>query len=162
MDGSNTSAIEDPGFVTRAASRFGDQCIVVGIDYQRQADGSQRVLVKQGTRTLMARIEQLHSSLDVNSGQHAAIAEPAQALRKNAVVRAQLRTERPILIDSYTLLPRTGSLILLEPGEFSTLAAGMPAASGIWADAVACWELGRLAHSAGEQPRSWLKTRCVR
>ena len=47
------------------------------------------------------------------------------ALRKNAVVRAQLRTERPILIDSYTLLPRTGSLILLEPGEFRTLAAGI-------------------------------------
>ena len=41
------------------------------------------------------------------------------------MVRAQLRTERPILIDSYTLLPRTGSLILLEPGEFSTLAAGI-------------------------------------
>ena len=85
----------------------------------------QRVLVKQGTRTLMARIEQLHSSLDVNSGQHTAITGPEQALRKNAVVRAQLRTERPILIDSYTLLPRTGSLILLEPGEFSTLAAGI-------------------------------------
>ena len=85
----------------------------------------QRVLVKQGTLTLMARIEQLHSSLDVNSGQHAPIDSPAQALRKNAVVRAQLRTERPILIDSYTLLPRTGSLILLEPGEFSTLAAGI-------------------------------------
>ena len=78
-----------------------------------------------GTRTLMARIEQLHSSLDVASGQHAPIDSPAQALRRNAVVRAQLRTERPILIDSYTLLPRTGSLILLEPSEFSTLAAGI-------------------------------------
>ena len=46
----NTSAIEDPGFVTQAASRFGDQCIVVGIDYQREADGSQRVVSRCGTR----------------------------------------------------------------------------------------------------------------
>ena len=40
----NTSAVEDPGFVTQAASRFGDQCIVVGIDYQRGPDGTQRVV----------------------------------------------------------------------------------------------------------------------
>jgi cyclase len=46
----NTSAIEDPSFITQAASRFGDQCIVVGIDYQRQADGSQRVVSRCGTR----------------------------------------------------------------------------------------------------------------
>ena len=45
-----TAAIEDPGFVTRAASRFGDQCIVVGIDYQRQPDGSLRVVSRCGTQ----------------------------------------------------------------------------------------------------------------
>ncbi len=44
----NTSAVEDPGFVTRAASRFGDQCIVVGIDYQRGPDGTQRVVSRCG------------------------------------------------------------------------------------------------------------------
>ena len=40
----NTSAVEDPAFVTRAASRFGDQCIVVGIDYRRGTGGEQRVV----------------------------------------------------------------------------------------------------------------------
>ena len=45
----NTSAIEDPGFITRAASRFGDQCIVVGIDYQRMPDGNQHVVSRCGT-----------------------------------------------------------------------------------------------------------------
>jgi cyclase len=39
-----TSAIENPAFVTQAASRFGDQCIVVGIDYQRGPDGSNHVV----------------------------------------------------------------------------------------------------------------------
>lgn len=33
----NSAAIADPGFVTRAASRFGDQCIVVSIDYREIA-----------------------------------------------------------------------------------------------------------------------------
>lgn len=39
----NTAAIENPIFVQEAARRFGDQCIVVGIDYQRMPDGSYRV-----------------------------------------------------------------------------------------------------------------------
>jgi imidazole glycerol-phosphate synthase subunit HisF len=44
----NTAAVEDPDFVTRAASRFGDQCIVVGIDYQRVPDGTPRVVSRCG------------------------------------------------------------------------------------------------------------------
>ncbi|KQV95925.1 imidazole glycerol phosphate synthase subunit HisF [Rhizobacter sp. Root1221] len=44
----NTSAIEDPGFVTRAASRFGDQCIVVGIDYRRTPGGGHHVVSNCG------------------------------------------------------------------------------------------------------------------
>jgi cyclase len=45
----NTAAIEDPLFVRKAASRFGDQCIVVGIDYRRLADGRQRVVSRCGS-----------------------------------------------------------------------------------------------------------------
>lgn len=45
-----TAATEDPSFVTRAASRFGDQCIVVGIDYQRRPDGSSCVVSRCGTK----------------------------------------------------------------------------------------------------------------
>jgi len=39
----NSAALADPGFVTRAASRFGDQCIVVSIDYREEGDGRRRV-----------------------------------------------------------------------------------------------------------------------
>lgn len=46
----NTSAIENPAFVREAASRFGDQCIVVGIDYKRMPDGSQRVASHCGSQ----------------------------------------------------------------------------------------------------------------
>lgn len=34
----NTSAVKDPFFVSRAAERFGSQCIVVAIDAKRRAD----------------------------------------------------------------------------------------------------------------------------
>jgi cyclase len=40
----NTAAVTSPGFITEAASRFGDQCIVVSIDYKRGADGRDRVV----------------------------------------------------------------------------------------------------------------------
>ena len=41
------AAITDPGFVTRAASRFGDQCIVASIDY-REEDGAKKVYARGG------------------------------------------------------------------------------------------------------------------
>ncbi len=85
----------------------------------------QRVLLKQGTRTLAARIEAVAAVLDVNAGVYATPADPVEGLRKNAVARVRLRTERPILVDPYARLPRTGSLILIEPTEFATLAAGV-------------------------------------
>jgi len=35
----NTAAVTNPEFVTQAASRFGDQCIVVSLDYKKTPDG---------------------------------------------------------------------------------------------------------------------------
>lgn len=46
----NTAAVDNPQFVTDAARRFGDQCIVVGIDYQRMPDNSLRVVSGCGHR----------------------------------------------------------------------------------------------------------------
>ncbi|MCW5632653.1 MAG: imidazole glycerol phosphate synthase cyclase subunit [Rubrivivax sp.] len=46
----NSAAVEDPSFVRRAAARFGDQCIVVGVDYKRLEDGSLRVVAHCGQR----------------------------------------------------------------------------------------------------------------
>jgi imidazole glycerol-phosphate synthase subunit HisF len=43
----NSAAVADPGFITRAASRFGDQCIVASIDY-REEDGRKRVYAEGG------------------------------------------------------------------------------------------------------------------
>lgn len=39
----NTAAVENPSFVLEAAKRFGDQCIIVAIDYKEVAPGVQKV-----------------------------------------------------------------------------------------------------------------------
>lgn len=46
----NTGAVDNPAFIKEAASRFGNQCIVVGIDYQRLSDGTQRVVSHCGRK----------------------------------------------------------------------------------------------------------------
>ena len=40
----NTAAVDDPSFVREAAARFGDQCVVVGIDYRIDPNGKRRVV----------------------------------------------------------------------------------------------------------------------
>jgi cyclase len=45
-----TAAVENIEFVKRSASRFGDSCIVAGVDYKRQSDGTMRVMSHCGTK----------------------------------------------------------------------------------------------------------------
>ena len=47
-----TAAGEEPAFVERAASLAGSQAIVVSIDFGRDASGTYRVLVRNGTQAL--------------------------------------------------------------------------------------------------------------
>ncbi len=66
----NTAAIENPGFIREAASRFGNQCIVVSIDYQRDADGKQRVVSHCGTEsTPRAPLEWALRMQDAHAGE---------------------------------------------------------------------------------------------
>ena len=44
----NSAAVKDPGLISRAAERFGSQCVVVDIDARRSADGSFHVVVNGG------------------------------------------------------------------------------------------------------------------
>lgn len=45
-----SEAVLNPDFIRVAASRFGDQCIVVGLDYARGEDGVLRLFTHGGTR----------------------------------------------------------------------------------------------------------------
>lgn len=44
----NTAAVKDPNFINKAARKFGRQCIVVGIDYKKTAQGNYRVYIDGG------------------------------------------------------------------------------------------------------------------
>lgn len=45
----NSAALKDIGFIRDGANRFGDQCIVVGIDFVRGKDGEPEVVSHSGT-----------------------------------------------------------------------------------------------------------------
>ena len=47
----NSAGVADSGFITRAASRFGDQCIVASIDYREEAGGAKTVYSRGGELT---------------------------------------------------------------------------------------------------------------
>ena len=44
----NSAAVKDPTLISRAAERFGSQCVVLAIDARRRSDGSYEVVVAGG------------------------------------------------------------------------------------------------------------------
>lgn len=44
----NSAAVKDPGLISRAAERFGSQCVVLAIDTRRRPEGSYEVVVAGG------------------------------------------------------------------------------------------------------------------
>ena len=44
----NTAAVSDPSLITRAAERFGSQCVVVAVDAKRRGDGTWEVYTHGG------------------------------------------------------------------------------------------------------------------
>ena len=46
----NSAAVDDPTLITRAAERFGSQCIVLAADAKRRSDGRYEIVVEGGRR----------------------------------------------------------------------------------------------------------------
>ncbi|MDX3850738.1 sulfate adenylyltransferase subunit 1 [Streptomyces sp. AK02-01A] len=88
----------------------------------------QRVLLKHTTRTVKAIVKDIPSRLtltapDGGSGlsQHAAPGE----LVANDIGRVTIRTAEPLALDAYADSRRTGSFLLIDPADGTTLTAGM-------------------------------------
>ncbi len=65
-----TAALDQPGFVRQAASRFGDQCIVVGLDYRCDPDGRPRLHTHGGRqRTELDPVETALRMQDQHAGE---------------------------------------------------------------------------------------------
>ncbi|WP_052868389.1 sulfate adenylyltransferase subunit 1 [Streptomyces niger] len=81
-----------------------------------------RVLLKHGTRTVKAIVKDIPSRLtldDLSLHPH-----PGQ-LVANDIGRVKIRTAEPLPVDSYADSRRTGSFILIDPNDGTTLTAGM-------------------------------------
>ncbi|WP_327352539.1 sulfate adenylyltransferase subunit 1 [Streptomyces sp. NBC_01304] len=82
----------------------------------------QRVLLKHTTRTVKALVKEIPSRLTLDDlSQHP---NPGQ-LVANDIGRVRVRTAEPLALDAYADSRRTGSFLLIDPADGTTLAAGM-------------------------------------
>jgi sulfate adenylyltransferase subunit 1 len=81
-----------------------------------------RVLVKHGTRTVQAIVTELSARFDE---QGLSSVDAPDALRLNEIGRVRLQTSEPLPIDDYADGRRTGSFLVIDQGDGTTLAAGL-------------------------------------
>nr|BAV57454.1 sulfate adenylyltransferase [Streptomyces sp. SANK 60404] len=87
----------------------------------------QRVLLKHTTRTVKAIVKDIPSRLALDDFSH--VPDPGQ-LTANDIGRVAVRTAEPLALDSYSDSRSTGSFLLIDPADGTTLAAGMAATTG--------------------------------
>ncbi len=81
-----------------------------------------RVLLKHTTRTVKAIVKDIPSRLTLDDlSQHPAPGE----LAANDIGRIVVRTAEPLALDAYADSRRTGSFLLIDPADGTTLTAGM-------------------------------------
>jgi sulfate adenylyltransferase subunit 1 len=86
----------------------------------------QRILVKQATRTVQGKIIGIDAKLDLSTGQFYSTADETEpTLATNEIGQVRLQMAYPLLIDDYKTLPRTGSLLLIDPQKLDTLGAAV-------------------------------------
>ncbi len=110
------AAADDAGLLTRSLA---GTVAIVSDHTLRHRD---RVLLRVGTRTVRALVEDVVDQLDIETMQHL----PApDGLGLNAIGRVRLQLAEDVAIDDYRVLRRTGSFLLIDEADGSTLAAGM-------------------------------------
>jgi sulfate adenylyltransferase subunit 1 len=80
-----------------------------------------RVLVKHTTRTVRAIVREVHDRISVDTLERSPVAE----LTLNDVGRVTIRTAEPVAPDAYADLRFTGSFLVIDEQDGSTIAAGM-------------------------------------
>ncbi|MFE2495590.1 sulfate adenylyltransferase subunit 1 [Streptomyces scopuliridis] len=104
----------------------------------------QRVLLKHTTRTVKAIVKDIPSRLTLDDlSQHPA---PGQ-LVANDIGRVKVRTAEPLALDSYADSRHTGSFLLVDPADGTTLSAGM--AGDAFADAATAPDASPAADDEG-------------
>ncbi|GAA4844123.1 sulfate adenylyltransferase subunit 1 [Kitasatospora terrestris] len=81
-----------------------------------------KVLLKHTTRTVRALVKEISYRIDIDSLEQRSGAE---GLKVNDIGHVVLRTAEPLALDDYTDNRRTGSFLLIDPADGTTLTAGM-------------------------------------
>lgn len=81
-----------------------------------------RVLVKHGTRTVQAIVDDLTTRFDE---QTLSTVDGPEKLELNEIGGVRLRLSEPLPVDEYATSPRTGAFVVIEPSSGDTLAAGL-------------------------------------
>ncbi len=84
--------------------------------------GKGKFLLRHTTRETQAVVREVRYLVDINTLHKV---EGAQSFAMNDIGRITLRTAAPLIHDSYQRNRITGSFILIHPGTFETVAAGM-------------------------------------
>jgi sulfate adenylyltransferase subunit 1 len=81
-----------------------------------------RVLVKHGARTVPAIVGELRTRFDE---QKLSTTDNPESLRLNEIGQVSVRTAEPVPVDEYRTHGRTGAFLVIDPGDGTTLAAGL-------------------------------------
>ena len=110
------SSAERPGHVTRSVS--GMVCVLS----ERPIRPRDRVLLRAGTRTVRALVEEILDQLDIETVEYS---RATSQLDLNDIGRVRIRLADDLPIDDYHELRRTGAFLLIDESDGATLAAGM-------------------------------------
>ncbi|MCJ0871880.1 sulfate adenylyltransferase subunit 1 [Streptomyces sp. AP-93] len=81
-----------------------------------------KVLLKHTTRTVRALVKDISYRIDISTLERR---PGAEGLQVNDIGHVVLRTAEPLALDPYADNRRTGSFLLIDPADGTTLAAGM-------------------------------------
>jgi sulfate adenylyltransferase large subunit len=87
----------------------------------RPASPAGRYLLKQGARTVRAKLDEITSRLDLEHG----VWSPTDGLALNDVGTVRVRTGTEVVVDPYDRIRGTGGFVLIDEQTNETVAAGM-------------------------------------
>jgi hypothetical protein len=84
-------------------------------------DVHKNYLLKHTTRSVRARVIQIHFRVDMNTLEKG----PAEQLEMNDIAEVEIKSALPLFFDPYKQNRTTGSFILIDPTSNATVAAGI-------------------------------------
>ena len=96
----------------------GTVCVVA----ERALRSGQRILVRIGTRTVRGAVREVIDHLDIHTLERHVSPD---ALALNEIGRIHIRLAESVAVDDYNLIRSTGSFLVIDDADGSTLAAGL-------------------------------------